>query len=253
MNSSQKILALLCLVNLCFISCSRNGDDLWDDTKSAGRHLQRCAKAMAGYHDDSRQIRSRSQFECLNDQYVNGVNSNPDWSDYNYAQEEPADYAFVPLEDPDGELAMADYIARQPKETPGEAGSSIPGIEFFQDPNDTNQTRGIFDTIYFGYNSSLIQGNNNDQALLKIASYMKSHPRVHLFIEGHTDQRGAQAYNLALGSRRANSVRDYLIELGVNPDNLHTISYGKERLVTLDNHEGGWSKNRRAEFKIYEN
>ncbi len=81
---------------------------------------------------------------------------------------------------------------------------------------------------------------------------MRFHPNIYIFIEGHTDERGPQAYNLALGSRRANTVRNLLINEGVDPDRLFTISYGKERPVILERHEEGWAKNRRGEFKIYE-
>ncbi|MFI5344134.1 MAG: OmpA family protein, partial [Chlamydiales bacterium] len=108
-----------------------------------------------------------------------------------------------------------------------------------------------FRTIYFEYDSSLVKGQANLQTIHRIADYLRSHPNVYVFIEGHTDERGPQAYNLALGSRRANEVRNLLLSEGVNPNNLFTISYGKERPLIMENHEEGWSKNRRAEFKVY--
>jgi len=238
-------------------SCTRTSDDVWEDTKSAGRHLQRGAKAMVGCHGDSRQIRSRSDFEGIEDQYCEpeGSYQNYDYqcqdTMYNYSEQEQPEYDFVPLEDQANEMAMADYLSRQPRETPGEEGSSIPGIQAFQDPATIPQLANIFNIIYFPYDSSLIKGQANLQTIHQIASYLKSHANVYVFIEGHTDERGPQAYNLALGSRRANTVRDFLINEGVNSDNLFTISYGKERPVVMENHEEGWSKNRRAEFKVY--
>ena len=65
-------------------------------------------------------------------------------------------------------------------------------------------------------------------------------------IEGHTDERGTREYNLALGERRANSVRDYMIALGVDPNRVKTLSYGKERPVDPASSEEAWSRNRRG-------
>lgn len=70
-------------------------------------------------------------------------------------------------------------------------------------------------------------------------------------MEGHCDERGPEAYNLALGSRRAHAVRNMLLQQGVHPDQVFTISYGKERPLVMEHHDEGWAQNRRAEFKIY--
>ncbi|MBI3236675.1 MAG: OmpA family protein, partial [Chlamydiales bacterium] len=85
-----------------------------------------------------------------------------------------------------------------------------------------------------------------------MASYLKAHPNVYLFVTGHCDERGPEAYNLALGTRRANYVRGYLVKNGVDANRIHTVSYGKEKPCDLRHNAEGWSKNRRAEFKIYE-
>lgn len=212
-------------------------------------------KNSGGKHGDSRQIRSRGDFECSEE---DGCYPEENFQDCDYQDnyganftEQPAD--FIPLEDQaNDEIAMADVIACQPKETPGEAGSSIPGMEYFRDPSTIPQLATLFRPIYFDYDSSLIKGQANLQIIHRIADFMHRHPDFYLFIEGHTDERGPQAYNLALGSRRSNTVRNLLINEGVNPDHLFTISYGKERPVVLERHEEGWAKNRRAEFKIYE-
>ena len=77
-------------------------------------------------------------------------------------------------------------------------------------------------------------------------TWLKRFPGVTVTIEGHTDARGTREYNLALGERRANSVRDYMIALGVDPNRVKTISYGKERPVDPSSNEESWSRNRRA-------
>lgn len=216
--------------------------------------MQRGIRTLAGGPGDSRQILNRSEFEGIDDEYGYPDACLQDCEYQDVCVASPYTQAeFIPLEDQaNNDIGMADILARQPRETPGEPGSRIPGIEYFRDPNTIPQLAGIFRTIYFDYDSSLIKGQANLQIIHQIADYMRRRPSLYLFIEGHTDERGPQAYNLALGSRRSNAVRNLLISEGVNPDNLFTISYGKERPVILERHEEGWAKNRRAEFKVYE-
>ena len=78
------------------------------------------------------------------------------------------------------------------------------------------------------------------------AKFMKSNPELKFVIEGYCDERGTREYNIALGERRANSVRNYLISLGVDSDRLSTVSYGKERPAVLGSDEDAWKQNRRA-------
>jgi peptidoglycan-associated lipoprotein len=73
---------------------------------------------------------------------------------------------------------------------------------------------------------------------------------VTLTVEGHADERGTREYNLALGERRANSVRDYLVALGINPARLSTVSYGEERPAVLGSSESAWAQNRRGVFAV---
>lgn len=234
-----------------FQGCNRSSDDMWDDTKTAGRHIQRGLSSLTGQRGASRQIQCRGDFESIED---GDPYSTGNFSDYNcpegfspYPEQE-----FVPLQDCGNELAMNDLSPRPPRCTPGEFGSSLPGIEAFRDPSTVPGLCRIFQPVYFEYNCYLIRGNTNVQTVREIAEYMRYHPNVYVYIEGHTDEKGPHEYNLALGSRRANAVRNFLIGEGVNPDNLFPISYGKERPAVLESHEEGWAKNRRAEFKVYE-
>jgi len=104
--------------------------------------------------------------------------------------------------------------------------------------------RNVGDRVFFATDRSTL--NQSARATLqKQASWLKGN-NVSLIIEGHADERGTRDYNLALGARRANAVRDYLVSLGVNPSRLSTISYGKERPVSLCADESCWSKNRRS-------
>jgi peptidoglycan-associated lipoprotein len=81
---------------------------------------------------------------------------------------------------------------------------------------------------------------------------MKQHPQTYIFVEGHCDERGPAAYNLSLGSRRSNSVRNELVKQGVDLNHVFTISYGKERPVAVGNGEEFWLQNRRAQFNTFE-
>lgn len=229
----------LFVILLSLTGCRRSSNEFWEDTKSAKRHVGRGFRTLGGKHGDSRQVRSRDEFY-----------SDEPYADYSYEDQG----AFIPLEDMPNpnEVAMADSISPQPRENPGDPGSSIPGIDAFRDPSTVPGMSVIFKNIQFDYNSNLVKGQDNLEIIKNVADYMKRRPNVYAFIEGHTDERGPEAYNLALGSRRSNAVRNMLINEGVNPDNLFTISYGKERPLLLEHHEEAWGQNRRAEFKVYQ-
>lgn len=83
-------------------------------------------------------------------------------------------------------------------------------------------------------------------ALQVQAQWLNRYPAKHATIEGHCDERGTRDYNLALGDRRANAAKNYLVSLGVDASRLSTISYGKERPIALGSNEDAWAKNRRA-------
>ena len=102
-------------------------------------------------------------------------------------------------------------------------------------------------TIYFDFDSSALRPDAI-RDLNYNADLMKQAPNAIIQIEGHTDERGTQEYNLALGERRAQSVREYLIRMGVSGNRLITISYGEEAPAVLGSNEAAWAQNRRAEF-----
>lgn len=105
-------------------------------------------------------------------------------------------------------------------------------------------TRGQ-DTIYFDTDRYNI--DSEDAARLqRQAQWLARYPAKRLTVEGHADERGTRDYNLALGERRANSAKNYLVSLGVEPVRIRTVSYGKERPVALGSNEAAWAQNRRA-------
>lgn len=103
--------------------------------------------------------------------------------------------------------------------------------------------------IYFEFDSSALLPMSQE-TLSQKADYILSNNGVSVTIEGHCDERGTAAYNLALGERRADAAKAFLVNLGVNPSQVTTISYGEERPVDMGHNEEAWAKNRRAHFAL---
>lgn len=115
--------------------------------------------------------------------------------------------------------------------------------------NDELARRGFSADVYFDYDESSLSEDARGR-LARNAELLKAQAQFMVTIEGHADERGTNEYNLALGERRANAVRDYLSSLGVGGDRLRTISYGEERPVCTTSDESCWSQNRRAHMVI---
>jgi peptidoglycan-associated lipoprotein len=103
----------------------------------------------------------------------------------------------------------------------------------------------VGDRVFFDFDKFNLSSDARS-TLEKQAAWLKKHSGLTITIEGHADERGTREYNLALGERRANSTKDYLIALGISPGRLKTLSYGKERPVALGSNEEAWAQNRRA-------
>jgi peptidoglycan-associated lipoprotein len=102
----------------------------------------------------------------------------------------------------------------------------------------------VFDA-FFDFNGADIRPDARD-ALSKTAEFLRTHPEVHVNIEGHCDERGSTEYNLGLGDRRAAGAKNFLVSLGVTADRMGTVSYGKERPFCTEHSEECWQQNRRA-------
>ena len=108
----------------------------------------------------------------------------------------------------------------------------------------------VGDRVLFGYDSSEL--DDDDRSVLdNQAKFLNQNPSLKVTIEGHCDERGTREYNLALGERRANSVKELLILNGINSNRIRTVSYGEEKPVVSGSNESAWSKNRRAVVKVY--
>ena len=161
-----------------------------------------------------------------------------------------SDEEFIALNEHDLKSQFAEAVVPQSNITPGEAGSGLPGISHFKNPAAI--LASIFRTVYFNTNAHILRSQDSFNSLSRAATPLKEHPNFYIFITGNCNERGPEAYNLALGTRRSNYVRSFLVQKGVNPDQIFTISYGKEKPADLGHNHRAWAKNRRAEFKIFE-
>lgn len=241
---------------ICFGStmagCSRSQSQVWDDTKSCSRHIGRGFSSLGGKQHASRQVLSKEQFFPSEQPF-----SSRGGGDSGMWLPPPSAGVQLPLSE-EGEvrhpLSMSPFYGEEEGARGHRAMQSAtpPSIEAFLAPEASAEWSQVFSPLHFPYDSDLIKGEENSKKIQEIAYYLKRHPALLVFIEGHCDQRGAEAYNLALGSRRANAVRQALMREKVDGDRLFTVSYGKERLLNRASSEEAYAQNRRAAFKVYE-
>ena len=105
--------------------------------------------------------------------------------------------------------------------------------------------KGVPDRVFFATNESILTTASRE-TLRKQASWLRKNSKISVVLEGHADERGTREYNLALGERRANAAKDYLMTYGISADRISVISYGKERPVDSGSNPLSWSKNRRS-------
>jgi len=226
MNRISTFFILSAALGLLLITgCQKRSSTVWDDHKTTGRYLNKDAKLLWGTEGEPL-VKDEEDFVG------------------------PAEEDFIPLRDEDLQAQLIDGAIPQPKTTPGEPGSGLPGVENFITP--AGELAALFKAVYFNTDDHILRGKDTLSSVEKMANYLKNHPSVYIFISGHCDERGPEAYNLALGARRANYVRTLLVKQGVDPEKIHTISYGKERPMIFGHNPESWAKNRRAEFKIFE-
>ena len=128
----------------------------------------------------------------------------------------------------------------------GGAGSIAMGNRF----TGGTEHPGMFAPVYFEYDSAQIASGERSK-IETVAQHLKKNSSVAVIIEGNCDERGSNEYNLALGERRAQAIRDYLVSLGIGADYIQTKSYGEEKPVNPGHDEAAWVANRRGDFVLY--
>ena len=139
-------------------------------------------------------------------------------------------------------LALA---ACSKKNTPDLDAGSGPGAGEARPGSEQDFTTNTGDRVYFAEDKSTLSPEAQE-TLRRQAQWLQQYSGVTVQVEGHADERGTREYNIALGARRAQSVRSYLASRGIDPNRMRTISYGKERPVAVCNDISCWSQNRRA-------
>jgi peptidoglycan-associated lipoprotein len=154
--------------------------------------------------------------------------------------------AGAPSAAPSGQQAPGGGIVSEPvKPEAPSAGQQMAAAE--AGAAVTKEMPSAFADIHFDFDKSFIR-EDAKRVLAQVADYMKKNKNAKLQIEGHCDERGTAEYNLALGDRRAESARAYLVSLGIPASALSTVSFGKEKPVDPGHDEAAWAKNRRAHF-----
>jgi len=107
----------------------------------------------------------------------------------------------------------------------------------------------VNEDVYFNFDDATLTSDAR-MILKQKVSWLRENPGASVLIEGHCDERGTSEYNIALGQRRAQSIKTFMINAGISTSRLSTVSYGEERPVDFANNETAWAKNRRAHFII---
>ena len=145
-------------------------------------------------------------------------------------------------------VIAANGCSKKTKEDEGAVPNAPAADENLSGDSDSGKAMGL-QTIHFAYDSFSLDSQNKE-ALKGNSEIMKGHGSVKIQIEGHCDQSGGIQYNIALGEKRANAVKKFLVDMGVAADRVTTISFGKERPVDTGTGDAASAKNRRANFVI---
>ncbi len=133
----------------------------------------------------------------------------------------------------------------QPKVTVSDLPANV------EDLNRVAQQRGYLQDAFFTFDEATLTADAQ-AALTASANWLKQNSQYNLLLEGHCDERGTEQYNLALGDRRANAAKEFIVALGVDANRIRTVSYGEERPFDPGHDEAAWSKNRRAHLVVVE-
>ncbi len=213
----MKTMIHVCLLAFCTFlttSCQKKSGNIWDDNQTGAKYKQ------------------NNNTAALWDPSKDGG---------------PVDEEFVPLNEDDLKNQFTDTVSHAPSKDLGEQG--MPSVEQFEHPR--GELASIFAPVFFNTDEHVLKNKEDMHMLYRAAAYLKAHPKTYIIVEGHCDERGPEAYNLALGTRRASYVRSLLIKEGVKPDQIHTVSLGKEHPFALEHNPTAWAKNRRAHFRVY--
>jgi len=146
-----------------------------------------------------------------------------------------------------GGVGPGTAVPVEPQVTDKTQGIPINLNEIFNHPYNEDREKFKNDTVYFDFDRATIKASEESK-LQDVANYFKSDSTDALIVEGNCDERGTEKYNLSLGERRALAVREYLANLGMDPQRIKTVTYGASKPVATGHNEAAWSKNRRGDI-----
>lgn len=152
---------------------------------------------------------------------------------------------------PQGQLGVAgqQYAAVAGQYGTQISASALSPTQFVNGPSQTGLRADVGDRVFFTTDSSSLDPRGT-AVIDQLGAWMRQYPATRIRIEGHADERGTRDYNIALGDSRATSIRNRLLQLGISPERLTTVSYGKERPVASGSTPTVWAQNRRAVFVV---
>lgn len=153
----------------------------------------------------------------------------------------------VPVEDKSGSSVSTPVPEPTPAPAVAQAQSAVAPVNTVTSDNLAAGPSGVTKVIYFDYDSFVVKAEFQN-AIEGHAQFLKNNPRAKVSLEGHTDERGGREYNLALGQKRADAVRQSLSLLGVSAAQVESVSFGEEKPAVQGSDESAFSKNRRTEF-----
>ena len=155
------------------------------------------------------------------------------------------------VKDTTEEIAIEPEKVPEETATPATKEEEQPTADMSAEERAIQAARNMFlsEDIYFEFDKSTLDSMSQD-ILSRKADWMRDNPDVVVSVEGHCDERGTNEYNLALGERRAESAKSFLVDLGIEAYRISTVSYGEERPVDTGHNEEAWAKNRRAHCLI---
>jgi peptidoglycan-associated lipoprotein len=131
---------------------------------------------------------------------------------------------------------------------PGINATNIPLSEVLNHTNwNENVDQFKADTVHFAFDSSVIRSSDKSK-MAEVADFLKQNPQAAVRVEGNCDERGTEEYNRSLGERRALAAREEIVQLGITPDRVDTLSYGEDKPADSDHNEAAWKQNRRDDF-----
>jgi peptidoglycan-associated lipoprotein len=206
-------IGFLVLCTLLISGCQQKSGNIWEDNQTGAKYS----------HEQNTSLLWEN----------NGATSNSD--------------AFIPLNESDLKSQFANASSYQSGRELGDMG--MPTADQFETPK--GELASIFFPVFFNTDEHILNNKEDLQIIYRAAAYLKAHPKVYVIIEGHCDERAPEAYNLALGTRRANYVRSIFLKNGVRADQIHTVSLGKEHPFALGHNPEAWKQNRRAHFRVH--